>query len=89
MIKIIEAKYKKNYSIEVIFSTNEKGLIDFSYLLSKETELTKPLKDISYFKDFFIELGALAWKNGLEFSPKSLYKKLQDKQALCRIEVSA
>jgi len=89
MIKIVEAKYMTEYKVELIFSTHEKGIVDFSYLISKETELTKPLKDDAFFKNFFIELGAIGWQNGLELSPKSLYQKLSKENVLNEVEISA
>jgi len=76
MIKIIEAVYLKNYEIELTFSTLEKGVVDFSYLLKKETVLTNELKNIDYFRDFYIELGSIGWKNGLELNGDSLYQNL-------------
>lgn len=89
MIKIVKAKYIDNYNIELSFSTSEVGVMDFEYLFEKETTLTKSLKDKNYFKDFFIELGAIGWKNGLELSPKSLYEKLQSKNLLKKEQFSA
>ncbi|WP_394753034.1 hypothetical protein [Crenothrix sp.] len=41
-----------------------------------------PLNDESYFKQFFLELGALCWRNGLELSPSNIHKKLADQQQL-------
>jgi len=38
-------------------------------ILERDTVLTRPLRDPAYFSSFYLELGALAWPNGLEFSP--------------------
>ena len=89
MIKIIEINCLDEYKIELTFSTYEKGILDFKYLLSKKTELTKPLENNLYFRECFIELGALAWKNGLELSPKALYEKLVQNKALIPLKISA
>ncbi len=75
MIKIVNAQYLNDYVVKLEFSDNSFSNFDFSYLLEKNTELTNPLKDLDYFKSFFLELGAICWKNGLELSPESLYQK--------------
>lgn len=82
MIKITKAIYKSDYFIELYFSDGKKGLFDASELVSRNTEMVHPLKDKHYFQSFFLELGALCWKNGLEFSPSSLYLKLKNANLL-------
>ena len=58
------------------FSDNSYGDFDLQLLIDKEAELVLPLKDEIFFKDFFLEMGALCWKNGLELCPDSIYQKL-------------
>jgi len=76
MISIVSAKYIDNYKIELEFSDKTSGILDFKYLLDVKSLLTIPLEDKEYFKTFFIDFGALCWKNSLEFSAESLQKKL-------------
>ena len=75
MIKIVNTTYIKEYIVRLEFSDGSYTDYDFSYLLSKNSVLTKPLRNKEYFKSFFLELGAICWKNGLELSPESLYEK--------------
>ena len=82
MIKITMAKYIKNYEVKLYFSDNTYGFFNFSYLLDIHTVLTKPLHDIEYFKMFFLDFGALCWKNSLEFSADSLQKKMINNKTL-------
>ncbi len=89
MIKIIKATYIVNYTIKLEFSDHHFSEVDFSYLLSKNTALTNSLKDETYFKDFFLEMGALCWKNGLELSPSSLYHKAKESGKLYKTKVAA
>ncbi len=77
MINIIKAKYKSDRNIELFFSDGSYGTMDFSDMLEKKTSLTIPLEAMEYFKSFFIDFGALCWKNGLEFSAASLQEKLK------------
>jgi hypothetical protein len=82
MIKIIQAQYLQQRILRLYFSDNSQGDYDLQPLLDKQTELTKPLNDEQYFKQFFLELGALCWRNGLELSPSNIHKKLMEQQKL-------
>ena len=77
MIKIVKAEHLGQYRIHLTFSDGKQGEFDMAPLLTKETVLTQPLKNPETFKDFYLELGALCWKNGLELSPSALYQELQ------------
>lgn len=77
MIKIVKADYLSDHQVRLAFSDGAHGDHDFSSLLANDSMLTRPLKDTDVFKTFFIELGALCWNNGLEFSPVALHQKLQ------------
>ena len=77
MIKIVKAEHIGQYRIRLAFSDGQQGEFDMASLLARETELTRPLKAPENFKAFFLELGALCWKNGLELSPSALYQELK------------
>lgn len=89
MIKIVKAEHTRDFQLRLTFSDGTHGEYDFAPLLAKDTVLTKPLKDIEAFKACFIEIGALCWKNGLEFSPAALYKQLQAEGKPVRTERAA
>ncbi len=78
MINLIKASLLEGYKVKLYFSDNSFGVFDFSYLLKANTVLTKPLEDKVYFEQFFIDFGALCWKNGLEISAESLHLKLKE-----------
>jgi len=93
VIKIIKATHKTNYNIELFFSDGKKGIFDATSLVDRKSTLTKPLVDRKstltkplvdpeYFQAFFIELGALCWKNGFELGPSSLYQNLKEANLL-------
>ena len=89
MIKITKATYLRDHKIKLEFSDNSFSDFDFSYLLQKDTSLTNPLKNKNYFKDFFLELGGLCWRNRLSLSPSSLYKKAKEAGTLHRRKEAA
>lgn len=82
MIKIIQAQYVQQKILRLYFSDNSWGDYDLQPLIARQTELVIPLNDESYFKQFFLELGALGWRNGLELSPGNIHKKLAEQQQL-------
>ena len=71
---------KKFY--DCIFRIILTGDFDLQLLIDKGAELVLPLKDEIFFKDFFLEMGALCWKNGLELCPDSIYQKLSKNNQL-------
>ena len=82
MIKIIQAQYLEQRILRLYFSDNSYGDYDLQPLIDRQTELTMPLEDVAYFKAFFLELGALGWRNGLELSPGNIHRKLAEQQSL-------
>jgi len=88
MIKIIQAQYLQQRVLRLYFSDNSWGDYDLQPLIDRQTELVNPLNDEPYFKQFFLELGALCWRNGLELSPGNIHRKLAE-QGLLRYETKA
>ena len=82
MIKIIQAQYLRQRILRLYFSDHSYGDYDLRPLIDRQTELTIPLDDDAYFKQFFLELGALSWRNGLELSPGNIHRKLAEQQQL-------
>jgi Protein of unknown function (DUF2442) len=76
MIKIVHARWIKDQQIALAFSDGSEGAYDFASLLAVKTPLTTPLQHIAAFQKFFLELGALCWPHGLEFSADKLHADL-------------
>ena len=89
MIKIIKAETIGPTQLRLTFSDGTQGDYDFAPLLAKDTVLTRPMKTPEIFNAHFIELGALCWKNGLEFSPAALHQELQSSGKLTRVQQAA
>lgn len=78
MIKLIEVESKGGYQLTLRFSDGASGVFDFAPFVDADTPMTAPLRDPAFFARHYIELGALAWPNGLDFSAGSLYRRLED-----------
>jgi hypothetical protein len=88
MIKILRAQAVSGHVIQLEFSDGSAGDYDLTELLSRDTEMVRPLKDPAFFADFFLELGALCWRNGFELSGASLHRKLAARGALRRADAA-
>ncbi len=78
MTKLIGVEPKGGYQLALRFSDGATGVFDVAPLVEAGTPMTEPLRDPEFFARHTIELGALAWPNGLDFSAGSLYRRLQD-----------
>jgi hypothetical protein len=88
MIKITSARHQEAFTIELCFSDDTTGTYDMAPIIERDTVLTRPLLDLGYFASFYLELGALAWPNGLELSPAAIHAALREAgrlQALPRL----
>ncbi|MDE3057628.1 MAG: DUF2442 domain-containing protein [Bacteroidota bacterium] len=74
LIKIIEAEYLGDYKVRLTFSN---GKVKDVNLAGKLTgEMFQPLRDKNIFMQFRLdrELGTIAWPNGADLAPYSLYE---------------
>ena len=69
--QVIEAKYLSDFTIDTTFDDGTKKTINFFHWLNGP--IFKPLKNKSYFKNFFIDGGTISWPNGADIAPETLY----------------
>jgi len=82
MIKIIQAKYLHDKTVQIHFSDGSWGNYDLQPLIDKQSTLSIALVDDTFFKQFYLEMGTLCWRNGLELSPGNIQYKLQQQKQL-------
>lgn len=68
---VTRAKYVRDYLIEVKFNDGTKKVIDFEPWLTGP--IFRPLKSKDYFKRFFLDGPTIAWPNGADIAPETLY----------------
>jgi hypothetical protein len=66
------AEYAGGYRLRVEFSDNSAKTIDFHEWL--EGPVFEPLRDTQYFQRFFIDGGTVAWPNGADVAPETIYE---------------
>lgn len=78
MNEITGIEYKKDYTFHVVFDDGSSGDLDFSSYLGKGP-IFEPLRDLSFFQQAFIDAGTIAWPNGADVAPETLYQKIAAK----------
>jgi hypothetical protein len=73
MKKVIKVKPLKNYMLQIEFDSNEVRFFDVKPYL--DFGIFTELKNEAYFKNVRTCLDSIAWKNGQDFSPETLYLK--------------
>ena len=76
--EIIKIEYKNNYMYHLVFDNKTAGEVDFSIYFGKGP-VFKPLKEFDFFKKAVIDGGTIAWPNGADIAPETLYERLQNK----------
>ena len=69
---VTKARYVRDYLIEIKFNDGKKKVVDFEPWLTGP--IFRPLKSKAYFKKFFIDGPTLAWPNGADIAPETLYE---------------
>ena len=70
--QVVRATYDKAHCILVMFSDGTEASVDFEPWL--EGPIFEPLKRLAYFRKFFVEGGTVAWPNGADIAPETLYE---------------
>jgi hypothetical protein len=84
MIELVQIRVAEDRALDLTFSDGSIGRWSADAVIQRDTILTRPLADPAYFRRAFLEAGALAWPNGLEFSAHSLHEKLDEGGSLVR-----
>lgn len=70
--RVVHAEHDEGHRIHLTFSDGSEGTVDFAAWLSGP--VVEPLKDVAYFERFFIDGSTVAWPNGADIAPETLYE---------------
>ena len=72
---VVSIAYQKDYVFRICFDDGLEGDADFAEYLDTGPVFA-PLKDVAYFQEARIEGGTIAWPNGADIAPETLYEKV-------------
>ena len=75
---VVQAEYSGDYRIHLRFNDDTERTIDFSPWL--DGPVFEPLKDLDFFQRFFLDGGTVAWPNGADIAPETLYERAKSHQ---------
>jgi hypothetical protein len=74
--KVASIAYRKEYIFHVAFDDGLEGDADLSEYVGKGT-VFEPLREIAFFRQARIEGGTIAWPNGADIAPETLYEQVE------------
>jgi hypothetical protein len=70
---VVRAEYRGAFRIHLAFNDGVESTVDFEPWL--DGPVFEPLRDEGYFRRFFLEGGTVAWPNGADIAPETLYER--------------
>ena len=74
--EVIAIEFCRDYVYKIAFDDGLEGEIDFAEYLSRGP-IFEPLRDPELFQQAEIIGGTIAWPNGADIAPETLYAKIQ------------
>jgi len=69
---VVRAEHRGGFRIHLTFNDLSERTVDFRPWL--EGPVFEALKDPAYFRQFFLDGGTVAWPNGADVAPETLYR---------------
>ncbi len=71
---VTDIQYLSGYSYRIVFDDQTQADVDFTEFLDAGP-MFAPLREVGFFKSAKIEGGTIAWPNGVDIAPETLYEK--------------
>lgn len=70
---VVRAEYEAKFRIRLTFNDGLEASVDFQSWLTGP--VFQPLRKPAYFRTFFVDGGTVAWPNGADIAPETLYDR--------------
>jgi hypothetical protein len=74
--EVTAIEYRRDFVYHIMFDDGVEADVDFAEYVGKGP-IFKPLRDVAFFRQARIEGGTIAWPNGADIAPETLYEKAQ------------
>jgi hypothetical protein len=72
---VVEVRPEPDYSLYVRFRDGLSGCVRFG--MDELTGVLAPLKDLNFFKQVFIDQGAIAWPGEIDLAPDAMHADVE------------
>ena len=77
--EVVSIKYLKDFFYHLKFDDGLEGDVDFAQYLTRGI-IFEPLRNKDFFQSARVEGGTIAWPNGADIAPETLYDKVLSSQ---------
>ncbi len=74
--EVTSIEYRRGHVYHVVFDDGLKGDVDFAEYIDRGP-VFEPFGDLSFFRQARVDGGSIAWPNGADIAPETLYEKLE------------
>jgi hypothetical protein len=80
---VIAIEYRHQHVYHIAFDDGLEADVDLSEYIGKGP-IFEPLREESFFRMAFVEGGTIAWPNGADIAPETLYEKTEKANSSAR-----
>jgi hypothetical protein len=83
LLEVKKAVHIKDYNLLIQFNDGVEGMVDLkSTIFNDKRTIFSSLKNVDFFKNFFIALNTICWNNDLDLAPEYLKEKMVEQNGV-------